>query len=442
MLLTLVMATPERARPAKSWQSLGAGAVGDHINRLCEWQGALVAGGEFSAAGGVPVHNIALWDGTTWSALGDGFDRVDGIADFNGQLVVAGVRADSLQEVSYWHPQSGTWKTLADWRGNPVVFQGILYGTYPVGSPPGSPCVGTDTELHAFDGSTWTLVEDWHVCYGSAFMMDMKVSAGRLYTLVMLQYDYEDDEGLVACYDGTSWAGLGPSLSGYWVGGVLGVVDDQVFVSGSYQYQDVIIAERDGTSWNTVYSRPLDGSCWPRTMIEYDSTLVAGGWFECESPPATVMSYDGSGWTPVGDMMNSSVLEMIVYDGALIAAGSFDSTGATPTPLIAQYVDAPSAVGDAPALPQAVLHRNVPNPFNPETVIPYTLPESGRVSIVIYAADGRPVITLLDARRPAGDGSVTWNGSDARGNGVPSGIYFCDLRFRGVSRTTKLVLIK
>lgn len=441
ILLALATAGPEHARAAMSWQPLGGGVTGTQINHLCVWQGTLVAGGNFTAAGGVPVHNIAVWDGTTWSALGDGFNRVDGIADYNGQLIVAGERADGVQEVSYWHPQSGRWKTLTQWRDNPVVFQNTLYGTYPTDSPPGSPCVGTDTELHAFDGSTWSLVKDWHVCYGSAFLMDMEVSGGRLYTLVLHSYQYDDDAGWVEYYDGTSWSGFN-SFSGYWIGGTMGIANGQVFASGSYQYQDVFIAEWDGAAWNDVYSQPLFAGCWPYAMFEYDSTLVAGGGFGCESPPASVMSYDGADWTAVGDKMNGNVVEMTVYDGTLIAAGSFDSTGTTATPLIAQYVDTPSSVGETPARAQAILHRNVPNPFNPNTVIPYSLPEAGRVSIVIYAADGRHIRTLLDARRPAGDGSVTWDGIDETGNEAPSGIYFCDLRFRGVSQTRKLVLIK
>ena len=57
------------------WVSLGSGGSGDPSNlvfALTVWNGSLIAGGQFQAMNGVPARNIARWDGTTWSAVGGG----------------------------------------------------------------------------------------------------------------------------------------------------------------------------------------------------------------------------------------------------------------------------------------------------------------------------------------------------------------------------------
>ena len=56
-----------------------------------------------------------------------------------------------------------------------------------------------------------------------------------------------------------------------------------------------------------------------------------------------------------------------------------------------------------------------PNPFNPRVVIPFVLPAKAHVRLAIYAPDGRRITLLLDAIRPAGPGSVLWDGTDALG---------------------------
>jgi hypothetical protein len=69
------------------------------------------------------------------------------------------------------------------------------------------------------------------------------------------------------------------------------------------------------------------------------------------------------------------------------------------------------------------LAQNYPNPFRPATRIPYSLSRSTRVTLGIYTVQGREVVRLLDGRQPSGQHSVVWNGTDARGNAVSSGIY-------------------
>ncbi len=89
------------------------------------------------------------------------------------------------------------------------------------------------------------------------------------------------------------------------------------------------------------------------------------------------------------------------------------------------------------------LHGNVPNPFNPRTLISYDLPAVMDVSLSIFDASGRLLSVLLnDARQPAGHHQVEWNGRDASGRQLPSGVYFCRLRAGEQTMGERLVLVR
>ena len=88
------------------------------------------------------------------------------------------------------------------------------------------------------------------------------------------------------------------------------------------------------------------------------------------------------------------------------------------------------------------LHPAYPNPFNPRTTIPYSLPQAGRVTLAIYDVRGARVATLVDADLPAGEQSAAWSGADDRGAPMPSGLYFARLETAAGVRTVKLTLSK
>ena len=88
------------------------------------------------------------------------------------------------------------------------------------------------------------------------------------------------------------------------------------------------------------------------------------------------------------------------------------------------------------------LHQNLPNPFNPETTIRYGLAESGQVRVVIYSVTGQRVRTLVSAFQDAGAYQVTWDGLDALGHQVSSGVYLMRMTTDGFVQTRKMLLMK
>ncbi|MGD8782594.1 MAG: T9SS type A sorting domain-containing protein [Ignavibacteria bacterium] len=81
--------------------------------------------------------------------------------------------------------------------------------------------------------------------------------------------------------------------------------------------------------------------------------------------------------------------------------------------------------------------ENYPNPFNPATIISYTLPEEGRVSIKIYDILGREVETIVNEIRTAGTHSVEFNASH-----LPSGVYLYRIETSRGMLTKKMLLLK
>ncbi|MDH4070335.1 MAG: M14 family zinc carboxypeptidase [Ignavibacteria bacterium] len=103
-----------------------------------------------------------------------------------------------------------------------------------------------------------------------------------------------------------------------------------------------------------------------------------------------------------------------------------------------------TAVGSdgGPVVLEAYLDQNHPNPFNPATTISYHLRAAGPVSLRVYDLLGREVNVLVDEVQSAGSHSARWNGDDALGNEVTSGVYFYRIATDGLVQTRKLILAR
>ena len=96
---------------------------------------------------------------------------------------------------------------------------------------------------------------------------------------------------------------------------------------------------------------------------------------------------------------------------------------------------------------QNLLLQNYPNPFNPETWIPYQLSEDSSVSVSIYDTTGKLVRTLSLGFQSAGfynsrERAAYWDGRNAFGERVASGVYFYKLETPAFQQTRRLVILK
>ncbi|MBI1927172.1 T9SS type A sorting domain-containing protein [Candidatus Poribacteria bacterium] len=96
---------------------------------------------------------------------------------------------------------------------------------------------------------------------------------------------------------------------------------------------------------------------------------------------------------------------------------------------------------------KTLLLANYPNPFNPETWVPYQLAKDTNVSIRIYDSAGRSVRTLNLGYKAAGyyldkSRAAYWDGRNDVGERMASGVYFYQLVTKDASATRKLVIMK
>ena len=96
---------------------------------------------------------------------------------------------------------------------------------------------------------------------------------------------------------------------------------------------------------------------------------------------------------------------------------------------------------------ETALLPNYPNPFNPETWIPYQLAEAADVTLTIYATDGQLIRTLSFGHQSAGiyqtkSRAAYWDGRNELGEPVASGVYFYILKVSGEFTATRKMLIQ
>lgn len=88
------------------------------------------------------------------------------------------------------------------------------------------------------------------------------------------------------------------------------------------------------------------------------------------------------------------------------------------------------------------LHQNFPNPFNPHTEIEFSLPKSSRVTLRIFNVLGQQIVTVVDDILGPGKFRTEWDGKDAQGAEVPSGVYLYRLEAGDHVENRKMILLK
>ena len=144
--------------------------------------------------------------------------------------------------------------------------------------------------------------------------------------------------------------------------------------------------------------------------------------------------------------------------GNEVLAGDLNGDGAAELVVLGQNVEGgpggafvfinqsspPTAVAVEQATPSAfVLGANYPNPFNPATTIPLSVPDGAEtVDVAIYNLLGQLVRQVWSGPLAAGEHRLTWDGQDDKGQPVASGAYLYQLRVGEQLRTRKMVKLE
>jgi len=266
--------------------------VSGTVRAVAVYNGQLIVGGSFEVAGGVLAHNIASWDGTSWSALGSGAnDWVRSLTVYDGSLIAGGDfdTAGGIQanRIAAWNGLS--WSALGAGMDRSVK------------------------ALAAYDG---------RLVAGGNFDTAGAVAARR-----------------IAAWNGSSWSPLGSGMNGNVE--AVTVWDHRLIAGGWFTTAGGISAARvaawDGSSWAPLASGIADGGVY--ALVEYNGNLIAGGYFTTAGGTGAnhIASWDGRTWSPLGTGMNGSVYSVGVYDGHLVAGGWYATAGGTAAENIAAW---------------------------------------------------------------------------------------------------------
>ena len=184
--------------------------------------------------------------------------------------------------------------------------------------------------------------------------------------------------------------------------------------------------------------RPLEAQAVEQGDV-FDENAAGSLFYQRVQPGAIEVtgSRIGRGWSARGDADLVTVRFVTLGDepGVIdIASGELVNSS---------YQGVQMQVDSAPALPTiAALHQNYPNPFNPSTEIKFDIPTARDVKLRVYNQLGQTIRTLVDNRMKAGTHNLKWDGADAQGKAVASGIYFYNLEAGDFSQIRKMMLVK
>lgn len=101
-----------------------------------------------------------------------------------------------------------------------------------------------------------------------------------------------------------------------------------------------------------------------------------------------------------------------------------------------------TSIEDAARVPgDFTLIGNYPNPFNPSTTIMYELNKPGYIALTIYNVLGQRVITLFEGQQGLGTFELAWDGKNARGELMTSGVYFYRLNVDGTPGASRIMTL-
>ncbi len=186
--------------------------------------------------------------------------------------------------------------------------------------------------------------------------------------------------------------------------------------------------DRINLTWTAVSHADLDGydiyrSRWERgTFTKINSAPVVNNFYS-----DTTVSDSNAYWYYI----------VATYSSTGYQAQSIGSAKAV------GYFRPGSGIDSEDKLPtQFALAQNYPNPFNAQTIINYSLPMSGKVTLDVFNVLGQKVVTLVDGYQEAGYKSVIWNGRDSKGQLTSSGVYFYRLATPEKNITKQMLMLK
>lgn len=301
-----------------SWENIVLGqngltgmfGPGPGIRHLGSFGSSMVVGGSFTALNGLPTNNIALFNGTSFTALGSGTSgHIQSFVQRGSQLIA-----------------SGWFTSINGVPANRVAaFNGTTWSALGTGLT-GSPAAGVQPVAYAS-----TLYNGDYVV-GGDFLNAGSVVANR-----------------IARWNGTTWSTVGTGAPTNGTIRALAVYNGDLYAGGTFTIIDGVAANRvarfNGTSWQPLVSpgNTTVGGGVPATvaaLFPFMGDLIVGGSFtSVTGSPVTagrIVRWTGSDWASLGSGQLSGlssgipVQAMTVFEDKLVVGGTFTIADGTP----------------------------------------------------------------------------------------------------------------
>ena len=227
--------------------------------------------------------------------------------------------------------------------------------------------------------------------------------------------------------NGNSWSKLLSSAA----------VINKLAVCGNYLYASlygggIYRSTNDGHNWLPVNKGLTD--LYVNDLVVYGENIILGTGKSSLLPGGLFLSSDnGNNWISIySGLPNNQIQSLLVNDHDLLVGTS--AAGVWRRPL-SELVGVAKEENNLPQ--NYVLSQNFPNPFNPNTVISYSLPSASNVKLSVYNTIGQTVKVLENGYKNTGNYSVNFNASD-----LPSGIYFYKLEAGQFRQVKKMMIMK
>jgi photosystem II stability/assembly factor-like uncharacterized protein len=188
-----------------------------------------------------------------------------------------------------------------------------------------------------------------------------------------------------------------------------------------------------GTTWDALSNSILDNlapSCIQHIPGTSSVYVAVGG--RTPTMRGTAVTYDaGESWT----LIDTLGVLLINFVNTSVGWGSQWATN-----VVYKYVGPPlpveeEEIDEVPTV--FLLSQNYPNPFNPTTTFRYSIPQTSKVVIKVFDILGNEIATLIDEEKSVGTYELTWDAE-----GLPSGVYFYQLKAGSFLETKKMILLR
>ena len=443
-----------------TWSPLGSGiSKYSAVGALTVYDSKLIAGGSFTTTGVDTLNRIAAWDGATWSPLGTGMNAgVDALAVYDNKLIAGGSFTTAggvgANYIAAWDGSS--WSSLGSGMeyGPDPPYTSVraltVYDNMLIAGGEFTTAGGVDVNyIAAWDGSAWSSLDLGVACGPNRPEVDaLIVYDNKLIAVGEFWAAGGVEAYAIAAWDGSTWSPLGSGMN--WIVGALGVFDNSLMVGGDF------IRAGDKVSgyiaqWTKYTS---DATLLQSFVASHRGSAIEIEWSLSEQVPNESFVIERAGKAVE---CGGSPGEFVELHGAEVTENAlhygFSDADITPGMTYRYRVGITSEDGsrdvlfetEAITIPSLslTLFQNHPNPFNPSTMIRYYLPEDTDVTLGVYDASGRLVVRFSEReKQPSGYHEFEWNGRDASGKAVASGVYFCRLQAGKLTQSRKMIVLR